>query len=244
MALLKVLMTAGLKISKPHLMEYLPAIYQESDPGHPQTFLGQFLLAFEKVLVGLGGPGVEGRDDLVGHTDVEGLGEKIAKLHRIFDPLETPEDFLPWLAGWAALSLRSDLSPTRKRKLLTNIVPLYRIRGTRRYLEELLTLCVNAMASVSDVEIPAFQLEKHSTLGLDSYIGGGAPFFFSVTLVAPRLNDREKEKQLAIARSVVELAKPAHTTYELSIASPRMELGIHSTIGIDTVLAPPMSESA
>jgi phage tail-like protein len=223
-------------------MEYLPAIYQDADPVHPQTFLGQFLLAFEKILVGLPGGSADARRVVPADTEIEGLGEKIARLHRIFDPFETPEDFLPWLAEWAALSLRADLSSTRKRNLLANIIPLYRIRGTRKYLEEVLTLCVDAIVSVTDVGIPAFQLEIHSTLGLDSYIGGGAPFFFSVTLVAPKLNEREKEAQLAIAKSVVELAKPAHTTYELFMASPRMEVGIQSTIGINTVLGPPTSE--
>jgi len=238
-------MAADLTISKPHLMEYLPAIYQEADPIHPQTFLGRFLLAFEKVLLGLqektadaGGVVIR---DVIAHGDNEGLGEKIAGLHRIFDPMQTPEEFLPWLAGWAALSLRPELSSTRKRKLLANIIPLYRIRGTRRYLEELLTLCVDAIVAVVDVDIPAFQLETHSTLGLDTYIGGGPPCFFSVRLVAPKLNEREKETQLALAHTIVELAKPAHTTYELSMAAPQMEVGIHSMIGIDTVLGTPTS---
>ena len=240
-------MAVALNTSKPHLMESLPAIYQEADPSHPQTFLGQFLLVFEKVLLGLRAETADSRRTITEgakpESEIEGLGEKIARLHRIFDPSETPEEFLAWLAQWAALSLRSDLSPARKRKLLANIIPLYLIRGTQKYMEELLMLCVDAIVSITDVDIPAFQLETHSTIGLDSYIGGGPPFFFSVTLVAPKLTQQEKEQQIAIARSIVELAKPAHTIFELSVASPQMEVDVHSTIGIDTVLGPP-TESA
>jgi phage tail-like protein len=229
---------------RPHLMEHLPAIYQEQDPAHPKSFLGQFLLVFEKVLLGLDkdpqpaeAESEEAQPEV--QQEIEGLGEEIARLHTLFDPEETPEEFLSWLAGWAALSLRYDLSSARKRKLLAKIIPLYRIRGTRKYLEEMLSSCVDAVVSVSDAEEPPMQFGVHATVGDDTYIGGGPPYFFSVILVAPKLSQQEKEKQLAIAHSVIELAKPAHTFYELSIVSPRMQFGVHSTVGLDTVLAPP-----
>jgi phage tail-like protein len=230
--------------SRPHLMEYLPSIYQERDPAHPKTFLGQFLLVFEKVLLGLdedpqssGTESGEVKPEV--EEEIEALGEEIARMHTLFDPAETPEEFLPWLAGWAALSLRYDLSSSRRRKLLAKIIPLYRIRGTRKYLEELLLSCVDAVVSVSDAELPPMQVGAHATVGSDTYIGGGPPYFFSVILVAPKLSQEQKEKQTAIAHSVIELAKPAHTFYELSIVSPRMQFGVHSTVGLDTVLAPP-----
>jgi phage tail-like protein len=233
-------MAVALKTSRPHLMEYLPAIYQEASPTHPRTFLGKFLLTFEKVLVGLEKESRDARSVVIGNveaeTKIEGLGEKIARLHEIFDPGETPEEFLPWLAGWAALSLRSDMSLTRKRRLLANIIPLYRIRGTRQYLEELLLLCVDATVVVSDTELPELQLGIHSTVGSDTYLGGGAPYFFKVTLVAPHLNAPEVEAQCQIARAVIDLGKPAHTDYEFVLVSPALQLGVHSTVGVDTVL--------
>jgi phage tail-like protein len=236
-------MVTALKASKPHLMEYLPAIYQEADPSHPQTFLGEFLLAFEMVLLGLPKETTEkrrgGNGDSRASAEIRGLGEEIATLHKLFDAKETPEDFLPWLAGWAALSLRSDLSSVRKRKLLANIIPLYRIRGTKKYLETLLTICVDAVSSVNDVDAPPMQVGTHSTVGSDTYIGGGPPHFFSVTLVMPKLNQQEKEQQVGIAYSVIELAKPAHTFYQLSFVSSPMQVGVHSTVGLDTVLGPP-----
>jgi hypothetical protein len=41
-----------------------------------------------------------------------------------------------------------------------------------------------------------------------------------------------------MAYEVVELAKPAHTTYEFEVNSPQMQVGIHSTVGLDTLLGP------
>lgn len=233
-------MAVAFKTPKPHLAEYLPAIYQEAEASHPKTFLGQFLLAFEKVLLGLEEETAAARhavaEDAKAGAGIEGLGEKIARLYELFDPGETPEDFLPWLASWAALSLRSDLSVTRKRKLLARIIPLYRFRGTRKYLEELLMLCVDAVVMVNDREMPEMQVGVHSTTDSDTYLGGGAPYFFKVTLLAPLMNARDVETQIQIARAMIELAKPAHTSYELDVVSPKLQLGVHSTVGEDTVL--------
>lgn len=218
------------------LLEYLPAIYQESNEGEETTFVRELLTPFETIL--LGGGEKEASEPEQGGL-AKGLEEEIAALPELFDPWETPEEFLPWLASWAALSFRPDLSETRRRQLLANIIPLYRIRGTRNYLEALLQLCVDAIVSVNDAEIPGFQLERHSTVGVDAYIGGGPPHFFSVTLMAPKRSSEEKEKQVAIAHSIIELAKPAHTFYELHVRSPRFEVGVHSRVGLDTVLGPP-----
>jgi len=220
-------------------MEYLPAIYQEAHPAHPRTFLGQFLLVFENLLLGWKAEtdALRGEpEETDSETESEGLGQQIARLHEIFDPRETPEEFLPWLAGWAALSLRPDMSTARKRRLLAYIIPLYRIRGTRRYLEDLLMLSVDAVVHVSDTELPELQVERHSTVGSDTYIGGGAPYFFKVTLIAPRLSPRAIETQVQLARAVIELGKPAHTDYELVVVSPNFQVGVHSTVGVDTAL--------
>jgi phage tail-like protein len=231
-------MSEAAEVPRPHLLQYLPAIYQEADPARPQKFLGQFLLAFEALLLG-GWHEDRLRNTGVGDgsgIDIDGLGEQIADLHTIFDPLETLEEFLPWLAGWAALSLRADMAVNRKRKLIAHIIPLYRIRGTLKYLKELLTLCLDVVVQVSDTELPAFQVDRHSTVGSDTYLGGGAPYLFKVTLIAPQLNASALEAQSQLARAVIELGKPAHTDYQLIIASHVFQLGAHSTVGVDTVL--------
>lgn len=228
---------------KRHLIDYLPAIYQElSGPGE-STFLASFLRAFEGILLGSSGhPRIRRNeaadDDAEGQYEALGLQEKIAELHRLFDPIHTPEEFLPWLSSWTALTLRSDLSSARKRQLIARMIPLYRIRGTRKYVEELLRLHLDAIPLVIDFEMPALQVGSHSMIGDDTRLRGGPPHFFRVVLVAPLLSERELEAQRQIARSIIEQAKPAHTFYELETASPRLELGVRSRLGMDTVLSP------
>ena len=229
-------MPASNQPPKQVMLDYLPAIYQADNDGQGD-FLRQFLSAFEKVLLGLkDGMRPYPDDDEKSDDDINGLGEVIAGLHLFFEPWETPEEFLPWLASWAALSFRGDLSSLRKRKLLADIIPLYRIRGTRKYLEEILTLSVDCVVSVIDSEVPPMQVGDHSTVGDNTYLGGGAPHFFRVRLIAHRLSDEELERQSRIAHGVIELAKPAHTYYELDISSPSMQVGVHSRVGFDTVL--------
>jgi len=166
------------------------------------------------------------------------IEEEVDDLHRIFEPEETPARFLAWLAGWAALSLDASLSLKKRRQLVANIVPLYRVRGTRAYLERLLELHLETGAEivVDDEDRPRLEVGRYSTLGRDCYLGGGAPHAFRVRLAFPEMDWARIEPQFHLARRVIDLAKPAHTLCELKVKSHRMQVGVHSTVGMDTLL--------
>ncbi|MBV9301597.1 MAG: hypothetical protein JOY62_01135 [Acidobacteriaceae bacterium] len=212
------------------LIEHLPAIYREGIPIQgqrlPSHFLGVFLRAFERVL-------------LDGEEEFTSLDEQVDRIPLLFDPQSTPEGFLNWLAGWIALSFQAGLNPQKRRRLLARMASLYRIRGTRAYLEEVLRLQLDALPSVSDTDLPGFQIRAHSTVGDDTYLGGGPPFLFQVTLAFTHQDRAFVEQQSRLARDVIEREKPAHAWYKVTVIFPRLRVGIHSTIGVDTVLAPP-----
>src|ERR1041384_5225074 len=97
------------------LLEYLPAIYQEEidqETGQPDPFLGQFLLAFERVLTAEDDPKLQ----------FKSLETTIANIATLFDPQQTPDEFLPWLASWTAFSLRADLDFDQQRDFLSKII--------------------------------------------------------------------------------------------------------------------------
>jgi phage tail-like protein len=219
---------------KHRLIDLLPSIYQEpGTEGRPNS-LPRLLSSFERILWGTQELGRASNDGRPG----AGLRDKIAQLNELLDPWQAPEEFLPWLAGWMALTLGSNLRLERKRELIANMIQLYKIRGTRKYLEELLRLCVDAPTAIEEEDIPPLQVGARSTLGVDTYIGGGAPHFFRIRMVASHLSVAALEEQRQLAYEVVELAKPAHTGYEFLIDSPQFQIGVHSTLGIDTVLGP------
>lgn len=186
-------------------VQYLPAVLQ-ADP-----FLGQFLLAFEQILSGLPKSSLEKTVQAkivpADSPDPPGLETLIVEIHNYFNPTNTPAEFLPWLAGWVALSLREDWSESVKRKFIGQIVPLYRERGTKTGLIKMLKLYLGDLEKVSiydEFERPAhyFQVELQlASRDLDAY--------------------RRKER---IARAIINQEKPAHTYYTLQIRMPTMRL--------------------
>jgi phage tail-like protein len=197
----------------------LPEIYQ-TDP-----VIDRFLLGFEKVLLGR-------QDDvafcykdgsLVDESTKDnpdicyyGLEETIAGLATLFDPQQTPEKFLSWLASWTALSLRADLPSSVQRSFIADIIQLYRFRGTKENLQKLLGIFIKGSPTITEIGVHIFR----------------------VTILLPKeLQDKPKDlaRQLEIARSLIELEKPAHTDYELiQIFQSTMQIPVR--VGVDTLL--------
>jgi phage tail-like protein len=160
-------------------LDQLPAAFRQ-DP-----FVGDFLLAFQTVLDGL-------------QTAIEGVVDYL-------DPMTTDAEFLPWLSGWVALTLRADWDDATRRGFLRQIVPLYRLRGTRAGLQRMLELYTGQRAEVVD----AFDQVPH---------------FFQVQLTLSEADPELLRRKQEIARAIIEQEKPAHTFYALQLAVPTMRL--------------------
>jgi phage tail-like protein len=168
-------------------LQHLPAIF------HDDPFVGRFLLAFETLL---SGPDVAGQP---------GLETLIGRLADYFDPQTAPEEFLPWLAGWVALSLRADWDTATKRDFIEEVVPLYRLRGTQAGLQRLL------------------EIYTRETVTIDDNFDDPAHFFQVKMILSDADPERMKGKQ-EIARAIIDQEKPAHTFYALKVAVPTMRL--------------------
>jgi phage tail-like protein len=220
------------------LFNYLPAIFQDDRKDGQPNFLGRFLLAFEDILLGLGEtPPLETED-----PKQPGIEEILASVEQYFEPgatLEdhkrTPKDFLPWLARWVAVTLRDDLDDKRKRELISKAAQLYRLRGTKRGVEEFLNFHTQEAALVDELNTP-FQLGAHSRVGKDTILDGGAPFFFIVTIPLPAPDTKKILEQREIATAIVDLQKPAHCHYRLEVATPTFRIGVYSHVGVDMLL--------
>ena len=182
------------------LLDYLPGIYRE-DPA-----LGQFLLAFEKVLL-------SNQD-----TNIRGLEETIAGLADLFTPNpedanagKTPEEFLPWLAGWVAFSLRADVDVDKQREFIANMSELYRWRGTKKNLVTLFKIFTGREPTVSD---PADEANPHYFTVL-----------FTLTDLIKDKKQGEVDILLETAHALIRLEKPAHTRYLLVPIFPSFRIG-------------------
>jgi len=200
-------------------LDYLPALFQP-ETGAP-NFMGRFLLAFEKILSGG-----------LGDAEHPGIEEVIDRLEAYFDPgpatpgktptaaERAPVEFLTWLAQWVALILREDWEEEEKRRFISRIVPLYRLRGTQAGLKEMLRTYTGGLK----VEIYEFDEPAHY-FQVEMFLGVRDP----VTL----------RRQEQIARAIIDQEKPAHTYYALKTAIPTLQIGRHSTVGVDTLLGEP-----
>ncbi|MGD8590194.1 MAG: phage tail protein [Chromatiales bacterium] len=154
-----------------------------------------------------------------------------------FNPQLAPEDFLPWLASWTALVLRVDWSPEQKRKALAQIIPLFRKRGTKSGLEEYLKIYVGEGVTIYD-EHDQFQIGKKSQVGVDTIVGGQPAHLFRVNVAFTTPDPAELSKKTASVRAVLDVEKPAHTHYSLTISGPTFQIGIEgrSEVGETTLI--------
>jgi len=228
-------------------LSQLPAIYQDDPEG--QLFLGRFLLAFEHVLTGIGDPDDPGLEELLDGVRV-GAAHR-AGAERYFDPglrpgrthagelEQAPSDFLPWLSTWVALTLRADVPDALQRELIAKAIPLYRKRGTRQGLEELIQIYTGMGVTIKEFR-GNFQLEVASQLDVDTILGGGTPFYFHVEVALPT-GTRSAPQIAALRRlleAIIDAEKPAHTYYTLDFTDfPTMQLDVRATVDVDTLIS-------
>ncbi|MEA2563576.1 MAG: hypothetical protein QOH06_5080 [Acidobacteriota bacterium] len=213
-------------------LDDLPAVYRQEAAGGRPDFLGRLLLAFEHVLTGVGDPLHAGLEEILdGIFDANG-GVVMAGAHSYFVPGPTapeleraPAEFLEWLSGWVALTLREDWREEERRRILAEIVPSYRRRGTPDGLKQVLA----AFTGVSPNAI---------TVTEEDGDGDWPPHYFQVRVKVPGVLDLARWR--GVLEPIIDMEKPAHTYYDLHLSpSATMQVGVTSTVGEDTLLGAP-----
>jgi phage tail-like protein len=219
--------------TQPNLIDYLPAIYQEN------VLLQDFLSAFQDILL------TQSENP---ESSSKALETTIDRIDSLFLPGQTPKAFLTWLADWVALTLREDWTETQKRQFLQQIVPLYQKRGTPIGLKEMLEIYVSFTSDSSNlspenkVEILDFPEpflvgdEDSSRVGIGTVVGEAFPYYFYVRISLSQLNALIIERIRIIVPAILNQEKPAHTYYSGLIQFPTLQVGVRSTIGIDTLI--------
>ncbi|MFZ2168868.1 MAG: phage tail protein [Methylococcaceae bacterium] len=195
------------------LLRHLPEIYHDSED------LRLLLSAFDDVLFGTENNNPEN----------PGLEKIIANIPNLFSPKpghllanpfeRTPGDFLPWLAEWVALEHLQVMPEEQYRNVIARIVPLYALRGTKKYLEAILELFFPAIkVTINDQELPSMTVGQ-SRIGKETRLGGDIPFYFFVKVLFPNQSNAhvnlQNDRLLESICTVIDSAKPAYTAYQL-----------------------------
>ncbi len=224
-------------------LDDLPAIFRQEGPDGRSGFLGRFLLGFEQVLTGLGDPENPGLEEILEGIPGPDGSVRLAGAHRFFDPgpglrdaQRAPAEFLEWLSGWVALTLRDDWREEERRRILAGIASSYRKRGTPDGLRQILAAFTGLPASTITIRELHEPLEVGVTsrVGEDTALGGGPAHYFQLRVRLAARDDLARQR--TILRSIIDAEKPAHSYYDLFLDIPTLRVGVSSTVGYETFL--------
>jgi P2-related tail formation protein len=125
-----------------------------------------------------------------------------------------PRDFLPWLAALVDLDPGQSLDEAHQRQLVHQAVNLYKFKGTRRVLRELLALILKITRILVVENFDGLRLGPDALLGINTTLGTRSDGDVFVTL----LTDAGATVDLDAARALAERLVPADVSVHLRVA--------------------------
>lgn len=200
----------SLKLEFPRtaFIDYLPQVYRGADSVN--SFLARFLSVFQSVYVDL-------EDDM-----------DLAPIR--FDPAAAPPEFLRWLAQGLAVSDSFLWSEEQLRKLLRRVVRLYRWKGTRTALCEVVELYTGRRPwVVEQFEVAGCELWRREGDALRLLYGEDGSSF--TLLLPPGEYDADSCAKLL---KIIEQFKPIDALCKLVILEDAITLGRHCYLGVNS----------
>ena len=191
-------------------VSYLPEIYERYDEG---MFLERYLGIFQSI-----------------HED---MNEQIAEMVDVFDRESTARQYLDWLADWIGIPESYMWTSEQLKSLVKNGISLFKKRGTRQGIIELIKLCTGEEPYlVEHHQIAEFKKNREQT-ELMRKLYGNRPDFFTMIL-KEELVDTPWKKETVI--KLVDSFKPAHMDWQLIVIKPYLFVGEYTYLGVNTVL--------
>lgn len=178
-------------------------------------------------------------------ANVEGfftaIEDRIAAAQVLFDPRSAPQEALDWLAAWFGVALDPNWNETKRRIFIAHAFEFFRWRGTAHGLSMALRL------TLEDCWTPAIFESDNQAFGVrvierfrtrDANQSTQTAHRFRVLLpVKPGSSgtDEDNRSRLEIARRVIELHKPAHTSFDIQFYWAMFRLG-EARLGAETLI--------
>jgi len=193
------------------LLQYLPMVYQE-DPVS-RDFLDRFLAIFE--------------------TFFAGFEEEITSMPRHFDARAVNGDSLRWLATWIGIPEDVDWDDETLRRYLEKAPEIYRKRGTRQGLEQVIEIFTGEKPFIVEYPQIKYMQDHHELSALMEKLYTREPNSFVVLLKKESIKTRGMALQI---ERLLEEEKPAFTEAHLVILAESLYLDSHSYLGINSAL--------
>jgi len=159
----------------------LPSLYEEND------FLKRFMFGFQKT-----------------HQDIE---NHIDNISNQFIPAKT--EFVEWLSSWVGVSFSSDISENSQRKVMSDMIRLYKIRGTKQYF-------IDLIKHLTNVDIRIDDRAKYKVLHHNLISNVSTEYFMNIYIDELISEDKtEEEQKLSIIRRIFESEKPINVGFHI-----------------------------
>ena len=192
-------------------ISYLPEVYQ-ADP-ESKAFVERYLNVFQSLY--------------------EDLTREIDGVARYFDPDVVEGEFLQWLAEWVAIDDVYLWSEAKLRYLLKNSVRLYKMRGARQVLAEMIELYLGEKPYIVEHhQLEGYEGEARDS-GLVARLYGANSYYFTVIVSEQAVPSPKEHKTLL---KIIESAKPAHVEANVVVLTPFIFLDKYSYLGLNSVL--------
>ena len=216
-------------------MQFLPEVYSTADTLN-NNVLERFLSMFGTI-----------------QTD---LDEKIFSFTKYLDPDSVPRSFLSWLISWFGMKTDENWSEEKLRNLLLLLPKYYKMRGTRRGLEALLSLLLQNSLLTYDQStthlqpngtngsffrdgkfliVESFQLYSiQNSQNWDDYqcLFQTNPYSFTVLINSLTVN----KEMIGKISKIIDDEKPAYVMAKISAVDPLFQLGSYIFLGVNTFL--------
>lgn len=170
-------------LNAPSWIKMLPSFY------HENSFLQRFLFGFQ-----------------VSDLEYQNI---IDNIENQFNPSNT--DFVDWLSTWAGVKFAQEVNDKAKRRILHNIIRLYKIRGTKLYFLELLSYLTDVPIRIEDT-----QDTQHLHGSLYKRTSKEITPKFTIYIDKKLSEDSYEEKNLLqIVHDVVDAEKPINVEFHI-----------------------------
>jgi phage tail-like protein len=186
-------------VSRESYIKWLPTIYQRTDL-NGRNFIRDFLWILQHLF--------------------GSIEEILDIIHSYFDPYDSPEKFLPWLASWSAMILEEDWPIEKKRRLIRKAIELYRIRGTVKGLKLFISLFTGHEPEIKENIWPfrGWRIGVTSDIGIDSVVLPPVNLAH-VFIVEMPVGYRDISPEAVIRiHEIIQMERPANCQYYLRFA--------------------------
>ncbi|MGB8955746.1 MAG: phage tail protein [Tumebacillaceae bacterium] len=195
-------------------LDDLPAVYQQDE--RSRDFMERFLSLFG--------------------TFFDEMEETIDHLSQYFDVDSSSGDLLRWLAAWLGIAVDERWTDAEIRELMKRSPELFQKRGTRAGMEEMVEIFTGQKPFIVEFFQYKHLIDQSDIRSYMEQLYGLDPYRFSV-LLKPGAIRSEAHRQ--IVQKIIEEEKPAFAEAELIVLEPRIYMGSHSYLGINTFLSEP-----